>query len=121
VIGLFFNECTIKYVLRWGGPFHSAVKSALLIGIELLVIAAGVFILRQEKKALSKLLVGAISLIITLFILEFFLSMDVFDNLSSEAPIWVPVKYKRMSAQFEKIHEDKAKYNEFGFNDQNHS
>jgi hypothetical protein len=47
--------------------------------------------------------------------------MDAFDELSSDSPLWIPAKYKRISMQYLKIHKEKSKLNEFGFNDVSHT
>jgi hypothetical protein len=120
-IGIFFNEYTIKHLLHWGGQFNSITKSVLFAIIDISIILIGVFIMRQKKQAIIKLIISFLSITLLFVFMECLLSLNTFDNLSSEKPIWIPAKYKNISKEFNKLHNDKSKFNEFGFNDVNHS
>ena len=119
--GIFFNEFTIKYILKWGARFNSPLKIFLLIIFQLIIISIGIFIIRDKKEAIIKLITISLSTIVILLFLELILSLKIFNNLSSENPIWIPAKYKNISAEFNRIHKENSKNNEHGFNDVNHT
>lgn len=120
-IGILFDEYVIKSILKWGDHFHNPLKSILLICVELIIVLTGIYISRKKKQALVNLFIFLMSIIFFLFVLELLLSIKAFDNLSSDSPLWIPAKYKRISEQFIYIHKEKSKLNKFGFNDINHT
>jgi lysophospholipase L1-like esterase len=119
--GILFNEFFIKSVLKWGNKFDTPVKSILLLCLELIIILTGIYIIRKKKQAVTNLSVFILSLVVFLLALELLLSLKAFESLSSQSPLWIPAKYKDISTQFFRTHNDKSKLNKYGFNDVNHT
>jgi len=118
--GIAFHEFTLKNILRFGQPYDSITKSILHLFCEILIVLAGLFIVRKQREAIIKLSLSFVSTVIALLVLELFLSADISENIASETPVWFPPRYKQLSRQNNKPHSAKAKLNEYEFNDINH-
>lgn len=107
--------------MKWKGGFNSPLKSIVLIIFELIIVLAGVFIIRKKKQAVIKILISCVSIVVFFAVLEIFLSLNVFSGLKSDSPKFIPAKYWEIGKEIAKARHLRTKNNEFGFNDSNHT
>ena len=120
-LGVCLNEWTIKFISNYETRFDSIEKSLFLIFIQILIISIGIYILIKKQRAFKNLSLLFLTLFILVVFFEIILSISYFQNLSSSSPIWIPQKYKNISVELNKRHQQKALRNKYLFNDINHS
>jgi len=128
IIGIIFivsavilNEWTINQLLNYETNLYSTIKSLIIFSFQLISISIGYFLYRKGKVAFQNILLLFISFLIFVVLLEIILSMPFAQDLESSAPIWIPKKYKDLTRQINKQHDETSSKNKFGFNDSNHT
>lgn len=119
-IGVCLNEFTIKLISNYEIRFDDIKKSIIVIFFQVLIISAGIYLLFKKKRAAQNILLLLITFVICTIILELILSIPLFQNLSSDTPVWIPYKYKQISYRIDREHLDSSLKNKYGFNDINH-
>lgn len=120
VAGVFFNEWIFNQLLNYETNLFSSIKSLIIIAFQLIIILIGYSLYRNGKVALQNILLLCISFLIFVVLFEVTLSMPFAQDLESSTPIWIPKKYKDLTRQINKTHEETSSKNNYGFNDSNH-
>ncbi len=121
ITGVFFNEWTFNQLLNYETNLFLSVKSLVVISVQLIIILMGYSLYRNGKVAFQNILLLCTSFLIFVVLLEVTLSMPFAQDLESSTPIWIPKKYKDLTRQINKQHEETSAKNKFGFNDSNHN
>ncbi len=120
VSGVVLNEWTIKFIFQGQAKFAEVEKQFFLALIDIFLVVLGFLIFKYKKSVLQNLLLIMCSVFFSFWILEIGLKF-VPSNLETEAPLWIPYKQKMLNKQINQIHQNKAKLNSYGFNDNEHS
>lgn len=119
--GILINEATIKFLSSNETKFNTIEKSLILLLFEILLILIGIYIAIKKKKAVQNIILTTSSFLFLIVLIEILLSFSVFQNLTSDHPLWIPYKYKKISNNYNQLHAQFALKNRYGFNDINHS
>lgn len=120
VLGLLINELSIKIISSNEAGLFTTEKRLFLLFFQAVIISAGIYIIKKKKVAIQNLLLLFFSIIVFLLLLEFVLSFRMFQDLSSNNPVWIPAKYKHQNSELIKGHIESSSRNHYGFNDINH-
>jgi hypothetical protein len=120
ISGVVLNEWTIKFIFQGQVKFAETEKQVFLAIVDIFMVFLGLLILRYKKTVLQNLLLIFCSLFFSFWILEIGLK-HVPSNLEIEAPKWIPYKQKMLNNRINQIHQDKARLNSHGFNDNEYS
>lgn len=121
IIGLVFNEYTIKIISGHETKFETIEKSILIIIWQIILVATGIYIIKKQKFALQNIVLAIISVLILCGIIEIILTLFYSEDIFSDKPIWIPAKYVKANNKLLKEQIEKTAYNQYGFNDIKHN
>jgi hypothetical protein len=117
--GLCVNEWTIKLLSHGETRFAEIEQRVFLIFSELILIYVGMVIVKYEKKAVQRLSLVIVSLVLFSITLEVILTLFFENSIHEDSPIWIPPKFVSLNEEVNLAHTKRSTLNEFGFNDIN--
>ncbi|GMU87057.1 MAG: hypothetical protein AMXMBFR48_22980 [Ignavibacteriales bacterium] len=118
--GAALNQLVIENFFPGTILFNSWIKSVLLLGIQFVIIATGIYLYTRGMVAVKNLAVLSFGIIVSIVLLELILMFPFTQQLDNPSPLWIPQKYRHLNDYINEQHKKNSGANPYGFNEQAH-